>query len=61
MVVVPAASAPAEPRVRRTSRKRKEAMGIEEEPQEVKKVKTALPTKRGSNYLWTAEEEAAHV
>ncbi|GMI04993.1 hypothetical protein TrLO_g2857 [Triparma laevis f. longispina] len=48
VVVVPAASTPAEPRPRSSGKKRKAAEQVVEQPRNVKKVKTALPTKGGN-------------
>ncbi|GMH93720.1 hypothetical protein TL16_g12706 [Triparma laevis f. inornata] len=63
-VVVPAVTAPKEPHNSLSGKKRKAATQVEEQPQNVKKVKTALPTvKHGGrgHPAWTAEEEAALV
>ncbi|GMI18118.1 hypothetical protein TrLO_g1540 [Triparma laevis f. longispina] len=61
VVDVPAASAPTEPRDRSSGKKRKAAAQVEEQPQNVKKVKSALPKgkKVGGGFVWTADENAA--
>ena len=61
MVVVPAASTTTEPRDRLSGKKRQTAAQVEEQPRNVKKVKTALPKgkKVGGRFVWTADENAA--
>ncbi|GMH60944.1 hypothetical protein TrLO_g13650 [Triparma laevis f. longispina] len=63
VVVVPAASAPAETFILRSRKKRKAVTQVEEQPRNVKKVKTALPKgkKKGNGFIWTADEDAALV
>ncbi|GMH93663.1 hypothetical protein TL16_g12692 [Triparma laevis f. inornata] len=63
VVVVPTASAPTEPRDRSSGKTRKAATEVEEQPRNVKKVKTALPKgkKKGNGFIWTADEDAALV
>ncbi|GMH52665.1 hypothetical protein TL16_g01282 [Triparma laevis f. inornata] len=61
VVVVPAASTTTELRDRSSGKKRQTAAQVEEQPRNVKKVKTALRKgkKVGGRFVWTADENAA--